>query len=96
MKGFELSEQFFLKIGLPAIEQQLPECVPGLAVGVGLGSQAHKNDDDVSRDHGWGPEFMVWLAKDDFDDYGERLQKILDTLPNEYDGFHWQNPRART
>ena len=42
MKGFELSERFFREIGLPAIEQQLPECVPGLAVGVGLGSQAHK------------------------------------------------------
>ena len=23
----------------------------------------------------WGPEFRVWLAKDDFDDHGERLQK---------------------
>ena len=57
MKGFELSERFFQEIGLPAIEQQLPECVPRLAVGVGLGSQAHKYDDDVSRDHGWGPGF---------------------------------------
>lgn len=96
MRGFELSERFFREIGLPAIEQQLPECVPGLAVGVGLGSQAHKNDDDVSRDHGWGPEFRVWLAKDDFDDHGERLQEILDTLPHEYDGFRWQKPEVRT
>ena len=96
MKGFELSERFFHEIGLPAIEQQLPRCIPKLAVGVGLGSQAHKNDDDVSRDHGWGPGFTVWLAKDDFDDHGERLQEILDTLPHEYDGFRWQKPKFKT
>ena len=96
MKGFELSERFFREIGLPTIEQRLPGCVPRLAVGVSGGSQAHKNDDAVSRDHGWGPRFTVWFAKDDFDDHSERLQEVLNTLPNEYEGFRWEDPRART
>ena len=96
MKGFELSERFFREIGLPTIEQRLSGCVPRLAVGVSGGSQAHKNDDAVSRDHGWGPRFTVWFAKDDFDDHSERLQEVLDTLPNEYEGFRWEDPRART
>ena len=96
MKGFELSERFFREIGLPAIEQRLPRCVPRLAVGVGGGSQAHRNDDELSRDHGWGPGFTVWFAKADFDDYRERLQEILDTLPREVDGFRWENPPAGT
>lgn len=96
MRGFELSERFFREIGLPAVERRLPGCVRRLAVGVEVGSQAHKNDDDVSRDHGWGPGFTVWLGREDFDDYGERLQEILDSLPQEYDGFHWENPPERT
>ncbi len=96
MKGFELSERFFREIGLPTIEQQLPRCIPRLAVGVSEGSQAHKNDDEVSRDHGWGPGFTVWFAKNDFDDYGEHLREVLDTLPNAYNGFRWKNPPART
>jgi len=68
MKRFELSERFFREIGFPTIEQRLPRCIPRLAVGVSEGSQAHKNDDEVSRDHDWGPGFTVWLAKDDFKD----------------------------
>ena len=96
MKGFELSERFFREVGLPTIEQRLPRCVPRLAVGVGGGSQAHKNDDKVSRDHGWGPGFTVWLGKRDFDEYSERLQEVLDALPNEYGGLRWENLPART
>lgn len=96
MKGFELSEKFFREVGLPVIERGLPRCVRRLAVGVGLGSQAHRNDDEVSRDHGWGPGFTVWLAKDDFDSYGGPLQEILDTLPQEYDGFRWKDDPETT
>lgn len=97
MRGFELSERFFRGVGLPEIERRLPQCVRRLAAGVGsAGSQAHKNDDDISRDHGWGPEFSVWLAQGDYQKYGSRLQEILDTLPAEYDGFHWENPPERT
>ena len=50
----------------------------------------------VSRDHGWGPGFTVWFTKDDFDDYGEYLREVLDTLPNTFDGFRSKNPPART
>ncbi len=96
MNGFELSERFFRRVGLPEIERGLPECVRRLAVGVSLGSQAHKNDDEVSRDHGWGPGFTVWLAKDDFGSYGGPLQEILDTLPQEYNGFRWENEPEKT
>ena len=81
MKGFDLSEKFYREVGLPVIERRLPQCVPRLAVGVAGGSQAHKNDDEVSRDHGWGPGFTVWFGQDDFDEYGGSLQAILDALP---------------
>ena len=96
MRGFDLSERFFREVGLPIIERTIPTCVPRLAVGVGGGSQAHKNDDEVSRDHAWGPGFTVWLAQDDFDEYGKPLQELLDTLPREYEGFRWDKPPART
>ena len=48
MRGFDLSERFFREVGLPTIERTIPKCLPRLAVGVGGGSQAHRNDDEVS------------------------------------------------
>ena len=96
MKGFELCQTFFEEIGLPAIEQSLSECVPRLAVGLSGGSQSHGNDDEISRDHGWGPGFTVWLAQEDYDQFAEPLQAILDALPQEYLGYRWRDSRPRT
>ena len=65
-------------------------------MGVAGGSQAHRNDDEVSRDHGWGPGFTVWFGQDDFDEYGGSLQTILDALPKAHDGFQWADPPEKT
>ena len=96
MKGFELCQKFFEEIGLPAIEQSLSECIPRLAVGLSKGSQSHGNDDEISRDHSWGPGFTVWLVQEDYDQFAEPLQAILDALPQEYLGYRWRDSRPRT
>ena len=67
-----------------------------LAIGMATGSQAHGNDDEVSRDHGWGPGFAVWLEPGVFADLGHALQEILDGLPREHKGFTWQRPPRHT
>lgn len=89
MKGRELSQAFFASMGEPAIAAGCPEVLDRLAVGVMGGSQAHGNDDEVSRDHGWGPAFGIWLTGGDFRQYGTRLQEILAQLPHEFRGFGW-------
>ena len=87
MKGRELSARFFNEIALPLIERELPECVPFLAAGVPGGSQAHGNDDEISRDHGWGPSFVVLWEQEPHERFGERLKELLASLPREFLGF---------
>jgi hypothetical protein len=63
VKGLELGQRFFEEVGFPAIREHLPECVSHITVGLSGGSQSHGNDDEISRDHGWGASFMVWLKR---------------------------------
>ena len=89
MKGLELCKRFFTEVGLPRIKNELPEIMPYLSAGLGGGSQCHGNDDEVSRDHGWGPGFSVWLNKEEKDRFEPRLRKILNDLPKSYLGYGW-------
>ena len=94
MKGSELCKRFFWEIGYPAIERELPDCISRLAVGLSGGSQSHGNDDEISRDHVWGPGFTVFFEGSDYNEFGTSLQEVLDQLPKEYLGF--RDSRDRT
>ena len=98
MKGRELCQQFYEAVGKPAIVAEIPQALDHLAVGIAGGSQAHGNDDEISRDHGWGPGFAIWLSEKDYAQCGARLQEIVDQLPREFQGFYWQktSPKRRT
>ncbi|MFB9327083.1 DUF4037 domain-containing protein [Paenibacillus aurantiacus] len=92
MKGLELCKLFFFQEGLPRIKETAPEVLPYLAAGLGGGSQCHGNDDEVSRDHGWGPGFAIWLPKEIKSSYIENLRIALELLPKQYLGYGWSNP----
>lgn len=87
MKELELCKRFFFEVGLPTIKEKMPECVPYLAAGCGGGSQCHEDDDEVSRDHGWGPGFAVWMIREDYERFAKPLQAVLDWLPKEFLGY---------
>jgi len=87
-KGLELSRSFFEQIGLPAIRAGFPELSGRLAAGlVGEGSDCFGYDDEISRDHSWGPGFCIWLNEKDYELYGARVQKLYEALPGEFGGF---------
>ncbi|WP_158301628.1 DUF4037 domain-containing protein [Paenibacillus mesophilus] len=89
MKGLELCKDFFFEIGLPKIKESIPEILPYLAAGLGGGSQCHGNDDEIYRDHGWGPGFGIWLQKDIKERFEKELKEVLDQLPKQYKGYGW-------
>ena len=96
MKGREICQQFYQVVGEPAIAERVPQSLGRLAVGLHGGSQAHGNDDEMSRDHAWGPGFDVWLCKRDYRQHGAGIQEALDQLPREFLGFSWPDNRKRT
>lgn len=87
MKGLELSRKYYETY----IEQLLtvvPEARGRIAAGlVGEGSQCFGYDDEISRDHDFGPGFCIWLTDEDYNAFGPKLQQAYDALPDEFEGF---------
>ena len=88
MKGLELAEQYFFVVGAPMIREQFPDYEGKVAGGlVGMGSECFGFDDEISRDHDWGPTFCLWLKKADYAAIGIKLQGEFDNLPRSFAGF---------
>lgn len=85
--GMELCEAFYQEFGVPMIRMKFPAYESLIAVGlVGEGSECFGFDDEVSRDHDFGPGFCMWLTDQTYDEIGEELQKAYDELPQTYMG----------
>lgn len=92
MKGLPLAEAYFTSVGLQMIETLFPEYKLRIAAGlVGMGSECFGYDDDLSRDHDWGPGFCLWLEEDDFRKFGTQLQRSYEALPTTFMGYHRQS-----
>jgi len=96
VNGLALSEAYFLAVGAPMIEEKFPLHRDRIAAGlVGDGSECYGFDDEISRDHDWGPGFCLWLTDDDYRAIGESLRREIDNLPREFAGLaarrdsHW-------
>ena len=94
MKGLELSEAFFETCGKPMLEEQFPQLLPFLAVGLfGSGSECFGYDDDVSQDHDFEPGFCIFLPDESqIDRHSEfLLQRAYAKLPSAFMGFERSN-----
>lgn len=88
MKGMELSRLYYEKVCKPVIEKEAGELTEWTAVGlVGEGSECYGYDDEISRDHDFGPSCCFWLTKEDYRIYGGKLREILDSLPKSFMSF---------
>lgn len=86
--GMELCEAFYREYGAPMIKERFPQYEHLIAAGlVGEGSECFGFDDEVSRDHDFGPGFCLWLTDAVYDEIGEALQKAYDELPLSYRGI---------
>ena len=86
--GMELCEAFYQEYGVPMIRTLFPMYESMIAVGlVGEGSECFGFDDEVSRDHDFGPGFCMWLTDQVYEEIGEKLQSAYDNLPSTYMGI---------
>lgn len=85
--GLELSRRYFEHC-LPLLEAEAGDVLPLCAIGLaGEGSECLGFDDDISRDHDWGPGFCIWLSREDLARYRQRLEEVLRLLPETFDGL---------
>lgn len=98
MKGMDLARAYWNECGKPMIEEKYPQYRGRMAVGlVGHGSQCYGFDDAISQDHDFEPGFCIWLTHEDYQEFGDSLQKDYDALPDSFLGHRRaaRSPRAQ-
>lgn len=86
--GLEIARLYYEEFGRKMIHEKFPSYENRIAVGLaGEGSDCFGFDDEVSRDHDWGPGFCMWLTNDDYEKIGKRLQEEYDKLPEDFMGY---------
>ncbi len=92
-KGLDICRKYYETYGKPMIEEKFPEYADKIATGlVGEGSDCYGYDDEISRDHDFGPSFCMWVTRETYEKIGKELQAAYDELPVEIDGIK----RSRT
>ncbi len=88
MRGLDISRAFYTQYGKPMLEEQFPDMVDRIAVGlVGEGSECLGYDDEISRDHDFDAGFCLWITEEDADAWGFRLERAYARLPREFMGL---------
>lgn len=89
MNGLEIAEKYFHECGLPILRTHFPDLVDRVAAALPIrGSEAYGFDDAMSRDHSWGPKFVLFLNRADAGQSREKLQSLFDQhLPKEFEGY---------
>lgn len=87
MKGLELAHAYYREY-----EERLKEIAgedfDKISVGLcGQGSECFGFDDEISKDHDFGPGFCIFLDDGLKEKYGKKLEKFYEGLPKEFMGI---------
>lgn len=86
-KGMELCRAYYEAYGKQMLQEQFPEYARQIAVGlIGEGSDCLGFDDELSKDHDYGPRFCMWISASLYEKIGDRLQKAYENLPVTLEG----------
>lgn len=86
--GLELCRRYYEEYGRPMIAEKFPEYESRIATGLaGKGSDCFGFDDMQSRDHDFGPRFVMWVTKEVYDEIGTTLEEEYEKLPDEFMGI---------
>ena len=87
MKGLELAKAFYEEFGRKMLEENFPDKVNEIAVGLcGEGSECLGYDDDVSKDHDFDAGFCLFITEKAEKEYGFKLERAYAKLPREFMG----------
>ncbi len=93
IKGLTLCRGFFLDTAKPVLDEHFPNLRYSAGL-IGYGSDVLGYDDEVSRDHMWGPRFYLFLDPADIGRKTEILSVLSRNLPYTYRGYsvHFSRP----
>ncbi len=87
MNGMELAKGYYNEYA-DQIRQRFPQYADKMAFGlVGEGSECYGYDDQISRDHDFGPGFCIWITRKTAQEIGNELQAAYEALPKSYQVF---------
>lgn len=88
MKGLDIAYNFYTEWGKEYLEKSFPELVKRVAIGRIYGSDVIGADDEISKDHNWGPQFTIFLSSVDYVAYGEKVSEVMNAAaPNPWRGY---------
>lgn len=88
MTGLALSRAYYEAYGKPMIQEQFSDYEDKIAVGLaGEGSDCFGFDDEISRDHDWGPDFCMWITEETERQSGDKLREAYAALPQKFMGY---------
>lgn len=88
ISGLLLAKEFYESFVAPMIREQFPIYEGVIAAGlVGEGSECFGFDDEISKDHDFGPGCCLWLPDTVYEEIGEKLQAAYDKLPKTMHGI---------
>ena len=99
VKGHVYCKILFDKIFLPILKERFPDVLPRLSAGIiGLGSDVLGADDELSRDHDWGPgKCQLLLSEQDIATYGSSISQALEAaIPDELLGIDTAKLQPKT
>lgn len=88
MKGLDLARAYYRQLIAPFLTERLPHIGECHAAGLlGWGSDVLGNDDELSRDHEWGPRCVLFLPNHLAHLERETYEALDQALPAEFAGY---------